>query len=64
MKYDFLVETYATERLKTVSSRTKTFHCVLEATIPEGVVEQIVHQCVSEEFTKQYVGSGVARDWQ
>ena len=56
MRYDFLVETYATERLKVVSVWSE-FH---DADLPvrprqsdprgRSVHEQMVHQCVSEDL--------------
>lgn len=56
MRYDFLVETYATEREK-VLSVWATFHDAdlpvrPHPTDPRGrsVLEQMIHQCVSEEL--------------
>src|SRR4030095_557716 len=56
MAYDFLVETYATERVKVVSVWSE-FH---DADLPfrpnprdsrgRSVCEQMVHQCVSEDL--------------
>jgi uncharacterized damage-inducible protein DinB len=55
MTYDFLIETYATERLKVVSVWSE-FHDDDLAVRPSGddprgrsVHEQMVHQCVSED---------------
>jgi uncharacterized damage-inducible protein DinB len=56
MRYDFLIETYATERLKVVStwSEFKEEESPLRPlqTDPRGrsVHEQMVHQCVSEDL--------------
>src|SRR6187401_1970883 len=52
MRYDFLVETYRTERLKTLSvwsqvpDRRMTFRPEPRARTP---LEHMVHQCVSED---------------
>jgi uncharacterized damage-inducible protein DinB len=57
MSYDFLVQTYATERLKTLSVWSQFADADLEFR-PEprarSVREQMVHQCLSEDgwFTK------------
>ncbi len=56
MRYDFLIETYATERLKVVSvwSEFRDDELVVRpsASDPRGrsVLEQMVHQCVSEDL--------------
>lgn len=56
MRYDFLVETYATERVKVVSVWSEFRDGEMEfrprADDPRGrsVHEQMVHQCVSEDF--------------
>ncbi|MHB8503584.1 MAG: DinB family protein [Candidatus Acidiferrales bacterium] len=56
MRYDFLVETYETERVKVVSAWSEFRDGELEfrpnATDPRGrsVREQMVHQCVSEDL--------------
>ncbi|MGA8143998.1 MAG: DinB family protein [Candidatus Acidiferrales bacterium] len=56
MTYDFLVETYATERIKVVSTwsefRDEEMPLRPRAGDPRGrsVHEQMVHQCVSEDF--------------
>src|SRR5881397_1000167 len=56
MKYDFLVETYATERLKIVSVwsefREEDLPVCPRNGDPRGrsVHEQMVHQCVSEDL--------------
>ncbi|PYT57920.1 MAG: damage-inducible protein DinB, partial [Acidobacteria bacterium] len=56
MKYDFLVETYQTERIKVVSVwsefREEDLGFRPNAQDPRGrsVREQIVHQCVSEDL--------------
>lgn len=56
MRYEFLVETYATERVKVVSVWTEFRDADLEfrprAGDPRGrsVHEQMVHQCVSEDL--------------
>lgn len=56
MKYDFLVETYATERIKVLSVWSEFHDEDLEkrpnAADPRGrsVREQMVHQCVSEDL--------------
>ena len=56
MKYEFLIETYATERVKVVSVWSEFHDADLEvrphATDPRGrsVHEQMVHQCVSENL--------------
>jgi uncharacterized damage-inducible protein DinB len=56
MKYDFLVETYATERVKVLSvwSEFKEEDLAVrpQQSDPRGrsVHEQMVHQCVSEDF--------------
>ena len=55
MRYDFLVETYATERIKVVSVWSEFRDEELPARPREGdprgrsVHEQMVHQCVSED---------------
>jgi uncharacterized damage-inducible protein DinB len=56
MRYDFLVETYATERIKVLSVwselRDEDLPARPNATDPRGrsVHEQMVHQCVSENL--------------
>jgi uncharacterized damage-inducible protein DinB len=56
MKYDFLVETYETERVKVVSVwsefRDEDLHFSPSMNDPRGrsVLEQMVHQCVSEDL--------------
>jgi uncharacterized damage-inducible protein DinB len=56
MKYDFLIETYATERLKTVSVwsefKDEDLSVRPRNSDPRGrsVHEQMVHQCVSEDL--------------
>src|SRR4051794_8291141 len=56
MRYDFLIETYATERIKVVSAWSMFTDNDLavrpHATDPRGrsVQEQMVHQCVSEDI--------------
>jgi len=56
MRYDFLVETYATERIKVVStwSEFKDEELPLRPLQPDprgrSVHEQMVHQCVSEDL--------------
>ena len=56
MRYDFLVETYATERIKVVSVwsefREEDLPLRPRGDDPRGrsVHEQMVHQCVSEDF--------------
>jgi uncharacterized damage-inducible protein DinB len=56
MRYDFLVETYATERVKVVSVwsefRDDDLGFRPNAKDPRGrsVREQMIHQCVSEDF--------------
>jgi len=56
MPYEFLVETYATERVKVVSVWSEFFDADLafrpNASDPRGrsVREQMVHQCVSEDL--------------
>lgn len=56
MRYDFLVETYATERVKVLSVwsefRDDDLSVRPKADDPRGrsVVEQMVHQCVSEDL--------------
>ena len=56
MRYGFLVETYATERIKVVSVwsefRDEDLNVRPNATDPRGrsVHEQMVHQCVSEDL--------------
>ena len=56
MRYDFLVETYATERIKVLSVWSEFKDMDLptrpHATDPRGrsVREQMVHQCVSEDL--------------
>ncbi|HXZ81379.1 MAG TPA: DinB family protein [Terriglobales bacterium] len=56
MKYDFLIETYATERLKVVSVwsefRDEDMQVRPRAQDPRGrsVHEQMVHQCMSEDI--------------
>src|SRR5512141_3125487 len=55
MRYDFLVETYATERVKVVSVWSEFGDHDLTVRPREGdprgrsVLEQMVHQCVSED---------------
>src|SRR5262249_54912937 len=55
MKYDFLVDSYATERIKVVSAwslfRDEDLPVRPHPTDPRGrsVHEQMVHQCVSED---------------
>jgi uncharacterized damage-inducible protein DinB len=52
-RYDFMIETYETERLKTLSVWSQIapadleFRCEARARTPR---EQMVHQCVSEDF--------------
>jgi uncharacterized damage-inducible protein DinB len=56
MRYDFLVETYATERVKVVSVWSEFHDEDLRVRPREGdvrgrsVLEQMVHQCVSEDL--------------
>jgi uncharacterized damage-inducible protein DinB len=56
MKYDFLVESYATERIKVVSVwsefRDEDLRIRPNESDPRGrsVLEQMVHQCVSEDL--------------
>ncbi len=56
MRYDFLVETYATERIKVLSVwsefRDEDLSVRPKADDPRGrsVLEQMVHQCVSEDL--------------
>jgi uncharacterized damage-inducible protein DinB len=56
IRYDFLIETYATERLKVVSvwSEFRDDELVVRPNLadPRGrsVLEQMVHQCVSEDI--------------
>src|SRR4051812_1639078 len=56
MKYEFLIETYATERIKVVSVWSEfqdtDLHIRPSATDPRGrsVLEQMIHQCVSENL--------------
>lgn len=56
MKYDFLVETYATERLKVLSVwsefKDEDLSVRPKQSDPRGrsVIEQMVHQCVSENL--------------
>jgi len=56
MRYDFLVETYATERVKVLSVWSEFRDADMEfrphPSDPRGrsVHEQMVHQCVSEDF--------------
>ena len=56
MRYDFLVETYATERIKVLSVwsefRDSDLPLRPNSSDPRGrsVHEQMVHQCVSEDF--------------
>ena len=56
MTYDFLVDTYATERIKVLSAwsefRDEDLHVRPNANDPRGrsVHEQMVHQCVSEDL--------------
>lgn len=56
MRYDFLIETYATERVKVVSVwsefRDEDLEFRPRADDPRGrsMHEQMVHQCVSEDF--------------
>ena len=56
MRYDFLIETYATERLKVVSVwsefRDEELSVRPNSADPRGrsVLEQMVHQCVSEDI--------------
>ena len=56
MRYDFLVETYATERVKVLSVWSEFRDTDLEFRPNPGdprgrsVHEQMVHQCVSEDF--------------
>src|SRR5690349_6563923 len=56
MRYDFLVETYDTERMKVVSVwsefRDEDMAFRLNAKDPRGrsVREQMIHQCVSEDL--------------
>jgi uncharacterized damage-inducible protein DinB len=56
MRYDFLVETYETERVKVVSTwsefRDEDVHWRPRESDPRGrsVLEQMVHQCVSEDL--------------
>ena len=56
MRYDFLVETYATERVKVVSvwsefgEEDMSFRPNAKDTRGRSVREQMVHQCVSEDL--------------
>ncbi|HXZ34259.1 MAG TPA: DinB family protein [Terriglobales bacterium] len=56
MRYDFLVETYATERIKVISVwsefKDEDFPIRPRAADPRGrsILEQMVHQCVSEDL--------------
>jgi uncharacterized damage-inducible protein DinB len=56
MRYDFLIETYATERIKVLSVwsefRDEDLPIRPKADDPRGrsVLEQMVHQCVSEDL--------------
>jgi uncharacterized damage-inducible protein DinB len=56
MKYDFLIETYGTERIKVVSVwsefKDEDLDMRPREDDPRGrsVLEQMVHQCVSEDF--------------
>ena len=56
MKYDFLIDTYATERVKVISAwsmfRDEELPVRPNSSDPRGrsVHEQMVHQCVSEDF--------------
>jgi hypothetical protein len=56
MKYDFLVESYATERIKVLSVwsefRDEDLRIQPNESDPRGrsVLEQMVHQCVSEDL--------------
>jgi len=56
MKYDFLVESYATERIKVLSVwsefRDEDLRIRPNESDPRGrsVLEQMVHQCVSEDL--------------
>ena len=56
MKYDFLIDSYATERVKVVSAwsmfRDEELPVRPNSSDPRGrsVHEQMVHQCVSEDF--------------
>ena len=56
MKYDFLVESYATERIKVLSVwsefRDQDFRIRPNESDPRGrsVLEQMVHQCLSEDL--------------
>lgn len=56
MRYEFLVETYATERLKVLSVWAEFHDADLEVrprtddTRGRSVREQMIHQCVSEDF--------------
>ncbi|HKD81927.1 MAG TPA: DinB family protein [Candidatus Angelobacter sp.] len=67
MRYDFLVETYATERIKVVSVwsefRDEDLSSRPNAKDPRGrsVLEQMIHQCVSENlWFKNMLGIDVA----
>lgn len=65
MRYDFLLETYATERVKVLSVWSEFHDSDMEfrphPNDPRGrsVHEQMVHQCVSEDF---WLGSMLAVD--
>lgn len=51
MRYEFLIDTYDTERIKVLSVWSEFRDRDLESTDPRGrsVREQMVHQCVSED---------------
>ena len=56
MRYDFLIETYATERIKVISAWSMftdaDLPVRLHATDTRGcsVYEHMVHQCISEDI--------------
>ena len=67
MRYEFLIETYATERIKILSVwsefRDEDLEVRPNASDPRGrsVHEQMVHQCVSENlWFKSMLGIDVA----
>ena len=69
MRYQFLLETYETERLKVVSVWSFFRHAELDArphpTDPRGrsVREQMIHQCVSENnWFSNFFGIAVSHD--
>jgi uncharacterized damage-inducible protein DinB len=63
-RYDFLVQTYATERLKTLSAWSQVPEARMHARIEtraRSPLEHMVHQCMSEDAWMQNLGIASGR---